>query len=195
MSKKPLIRLLACSVLEKEIRMLQQNQELPYSVEYIDSMYHMHPVQLEEALKQKLHPTEIKAERTVLIFGECHAHMDTMEKRTVARTRGMNCIEVILGKERYRQLRKEGAFFLLPEWAERWRQVFVEELGLNEGNARMFMKEMHQKLIYLDTGVTPVPNQLLLEIAAFTGLPVEIATVKLDQLLASVQEAVKEVSQ
>ncbi len=193
-SNKPMVQLLACSVLAEEIRWLQQNHQLPYTVEFIDSMYHMRPAQLEEELNKKLVQNATQ-EKLVLVFGDCHAHIDQQESTTVRRTRVMNCIELILGKERYRQLQREGAFFLLPEWTGRWRQIFSEELGLSSKNAQGLMQETHQKLMYLDTGLRPVPYQTLEDIGAFTGLPVETEAVSLYHLQRAVLEAVKGVTE
>ena len=48
------------------------------------------------------------------------------------------------------------------------RQLWPEmgELGLLGPTARTFMREMHSRLIYLDTGLVPVPNADLSEATA-----------------------------
>jgi hypothetical protein len=109
----------------------------------------------------------------------------------VRRTEGINCCEIILGRDTYRQLRREGAFFLMPEWALSWRKIFVSQLGLLGPRAKSFMQEMHTKLIYLDTGILPVPQAELAEASEFLGLPVEILPVSLAPLLANLQQSLK----
>jgi hypothetical protein len=121
--------------------------------------------------------------------------MDTFESGSgTARTQGINCCEIILGSETYKRLRKEGAFFLMPEWALSWKRVFMDQLGLLGPCAKNFMQEMHTRMIYLDTGLIGVPHEVLAEASEFLGLPVEILPVSLDPLLASLKRAAQSAS-
>jgi len=81
----------------------------------------------------------------------------------------------------------------MPEWALSWRQIFVGQLGLLGPCAKTFMQEMHSRMIYLDTGLVPVPHATLLEASEFLGLPVEILPVSLDPLLSSLRQAAQSV--
>ncbi len=185
-------RIIACSIFQAEIQYLIEQNLLKGSVEFLDSMYHMHPAQLEIKLDELLQ-TDINDSDmcNVLVYGECYAGMSKVSTPGVYRTNAMNCIELVLGREQYRKLRKEGAFFLLPEWTHRWQQVFSEELGLNERIAKDFFGEMHKRLIYLDTGIKPVPHNVLNEVSVFTGLPVQVLPVTLDKMLKTIMEAMK----
>lgn len=51
------------------------------------------------------------------------------------------------------------------------------------------MQELHTRLIYLDTGLLPVPHETLQEASEFLGLPFEILPVTLEPLLASLHRA------
>lgn len=183
---------IACSIFRKEIEALQASGQLDLPVEFLNSMLHLVPARLEARLDTALgaardqHPDR----DVVLAYGDCCGHMDTFESEPgTARTTGINCCEILLGSEAYRRLRKEGAFFLMPEWALSWKQVFVSQLGLLGPCAKTFMQEMHTRLIYLDTGLIPVPHASLSEASEFLGLPVEILPVSLDPLLASLKQA------
>ena len=186
--------LLACSIFTNEISMLQQEGLILYPVEYIDSSYHMAPVKLQAELDKIITKNLNKELQMVLVLGECHARMDQTEIAEVKRTFGINCIEIILGKERYHQLRSEGAFFLMPEWTSRWENIFLQELGLTKENAEMIMNEMHTKLVYLDTGVQDIPWDTLDEIKHFTGLPMKVEKVNLEKFRHTIQQQVKEVT-
>ena len=191
------VRCISCSIFKKEIEALQASGQLDLPVDFLNSMLHMVPAKLETRLQEALSSASALApdRDTVLAYGDCCGHMDTFEKETgTARTEGINCCEIILGRDTYRKLRKEGAFFLMPEWALAWRQVFVGQLGLLGPCAKAFMQEMHTRLIYLDTGLVPVPHLALQEASEFLGLPVEILSVSLDPLLANLQEAVRSAS-
>jgi hypothetical protein len=67
--------------------------------------------------------------------------------------------------------------------------VFQHELGLSAEVARELMRENRGELVYLDTGLTPVPRATLDECAAFMGLPCRVEPVGLDSLLALLLEA------
>jgi len=185
---------IACSIFRKEIEALRASGQLDLPVEFLNSMLHMVPAKLETSLQSALGAarTEDSDRTVVLAYGDCCGHMDTFEAEPgTARTEGINCCEIILGSETYRRLRKEGAFFLMPEWALSWKKVFVGQLGLLGATAKSFMQEMHSRLIYLDTGLVPVPHADLEEASAFLGLPVEIMSVSLDPLLASLNQAIQ----
>ena len=53
------------------------------------------------------------------------------------------------------------------------------------------MQENQDSLVYLDTGVIPVPVKTLHEISEFFGMPMGIITVSLDQMLQAVSSAVE----
>jgi len=183
---------IACSIFRKEIGALQASGALDMPVEYLNSMLHMVPAQLEVRLQKALREARAQApdQPLVLAFGDCCGHMDTFASEPgTSRTEGLNCCEIILGHDIYRQLRREGAFFFMPEWAPDWRKIFVGQLGLAGLCAKTFMQDMHTRLVYLDTGILPVPHAELAEASEFLGLPVEILPVSLDPLLANLKQA------
>jgi len=183
---------ISCSIFRKEIEALQASGRLDLPVEFLNSMLHLVPARLETRLQEVLGAARNgePGREVVLAYGDCCGHMDTFESEPgTARTEGINCCEIILGRETYRRLRKEGAFFLMPEWALSWKQVFVSQLGLLGPCARTFMQELHTRLIYLDTGLLPVPHETLQEASEFLGLPFEILPVTLEPLLASLHRA------
>jgi hypothetical protein len=51
------------------------------------------------------------------------------------------------------------------------------------------MGENRGLLVYLDTGLVPVPEQELLDFSAYSGLPLQVETVTLDSMLATLLEA------
>ena len=163
---------------------------LDLPVVYLDSMLHMSPGRLAARLEDVLSPILNKGRRVVLAYGDCCSQMADWESLPgVARVDGMNCCEMLLGREDYRALRREGAFFLLPEWTLRWREIFATELGLTRENASGLMRDMHRKLIYLDTGTMPVPESALTECSQYCGLPFEVRRVELRHFAGAIREA------
>jgi hypothetical protein len=173
---------------------LQAEGALSGPVHFLSSMLHLTPEVLDRTLKDVVARETARGHRLVLAFGDCCAHMADLEAPgSVVRAAGINCCEIILGRETYRRLRKEGAFFVMPEWALRWREVFATGLGLSSVNAQALMAEMHTCLVYLDTGQIPVPREHLADLADFTGLPLEILPVSLEPLLATLRASLRRV--
>ena len=181
---------IACSIFRREIEELQARGSLGVSVRYLGSMLHMVPAELGLQLDALIQQEQAKGQDILLGYGDCCAHMLDLEQEPgISRLEGINCCEILLGRDRYHALRRTGAFFLLPEWAMRWRAILEEELGLTASNARDLMRDLHTRLVYVDTGFVPVPEAALEEASAFTGLPWEVLTVDLDHLRAALRGA------
>lgn len=181
---------IACGIFRKEIEALREQKLVDISFSYLVSMLHMQPAELDKRLQAAIEKGQQNGDDIILVYGDCCPHMHDFESAgKIVRTAGMNCCEIMLGRELYRQLRSEGAFFLMPEWTLRWREVFQRHIGLEGENARSYMTEMHSKLTYIDSGLNPIPESHLHEISDYTGLPVEIREVALDHLLAAIRDA------
>ncbi|MCK5174947.1 MAG: DUF1638 domain-containing protein [Planctomycetes bacterium] len=184
---------IVCSIFRQEVESLQAEGKLDFPLRFLDSMLHMKPAKLRLQLTTLIKKELGQGNRILLIYGDCHSHMvDLGEHPDVVRTEGVNCCEILLGSQKYRQLRKEGAFFLLPEWAVRWKEVFQHELGLNKDNARSFMADLHTKLIYLDTGSAPIPEDALQEFPDYCDLSWSVMKVSTEHLLESIRQAVRQ---
>jgi hypothetical protein len=187
------ITAIACSIFRDEIESLRRENKIAIPVIYLDSMLHMFPDRLHERLDKVIKNELESGKKIIIIYGECSPYMDKYNNHAnVKRIGGINCVNIFLDEQVYRSLRKEGAFFLIHEWALRWKEIFQNEFGLNAENAKSFMSEMHTKLIYLDTGSAAVPVDTLNEISAYCGLAYEITKVTLDVFANRVNEAIEE---
>lgn len=184
--------LLSCSILREEIQALRRAGRLDCPVQFVESMLHIHPERLDQVLAVELAAARARGESVALAYGDCSASMpDFSTDPAVTRTPCQNCCDLLLGREEFRRWRREGAFLLMPEWTRRWRNIFQKELGLNETNARDLMREMHTKLVYLDTGLVPVPEEELRACSEYCGLPYEVCRVSLDTLCQSLQQVLQ----
>ncbi len=157
---------------------------------FLDSMLHMYPPLLEATLTAALEHHDGQSGRLVLVYGDCSARMlDLVRRFRVGRVNVINCAQLLVGRDRYRLLMREGAFLVLPEWARRWEHLMSSELGLTRGVARELMGENRVVLVYLDTGLVPAPEQELAEFSSYTGLPWRVEAVTLDSMLAALLEA------
>lgn len=184
------IVLVCCSVFHAEVQSLVEAHWPGLGLRVLDSMLHMRPEQLARQLSEVVAEELAAAHGVVLVYGECCSQMNTLvNPGRVVRTRTSNCCELLLGHEAYRRLSREGAFFLLPEWTCRWRQVFTDALGLSHDNATHLMRDMHKTLIYLDTGVRAVPTEALEACSEYCGLPYQVLPVSLESLRSALEEA------
>ncbi len=182
--------IVCCSVLKAEVQSLSKERWPDHKLVFLPSMMHMHPERLASSLEALLGAELKQGHAVVLIYGDCCARMGALEALPgVVRTRGRNCCELLLGSAEYRRLSREGAFFLIPEWARRWKEIFATELGLNHANATSLMRDMHRKLVYLETGIVPVPEKELQECSNYCGLPYEVLPISLELLRSAIEEA------
>jgi hypothetical protein len=177
--------LVSCSIFRQEIQHIGGQITDRCSLTFLDSMLHMHPHRLDTILQRVV---QTAAQPLLLVYGDCCPHMaEWTNPPHVRKISGLNCCDIILGHDAYRRLRRERVFFFMPEWTARWEEVFRRELGLeNRELAREFMHEMHDRLVYLDTGLTETPYETLADIEAFFDMPVTVMHPGLDQLKAAI---------
>jgi hypothetical protein len=181
---------LSCGVVRAELEELQRRGLIDGELLFLDSMLHMEPRQLQARLTDALVRESGSSGCLVLVFGDCSAHMLDLARRFRAgRVEVINCAQLLLGRERYRQLMRDQAFLILPEWALRWEHIMKNELGLNESVARGLMGDHRGVLVYLDTGLVPVPEPQLVAFSAYAGLPWRVEAVTLDHMLQALQAA------
>jgi Protein of unknown function (DUF1638) len=181
---------LSCGVVRAELEQLHGQGSITGELFFLDSMLHMDPHKLETALMAALENKSGKGNYLVLVYGDCSAHMlDIVRRFQVGRVKVINCAQLLLGRERYRQLMREEAFLILPEWSKRWEHIMKNELGLNSSVAHDLLGENRGVLVYLDTGLVPVPEQELKEFSSFSGLSWRVEKVALDLMLAALLQA------
>jgi len=189
------ITCLACGVFRNELEALAAKGLIDFKVHTLESMLHMEPAKLEKAMDSAIH--RYPDNKYLLLYGDCQPHMHEMnDRKNTSKIAGMNCCEILLGKDTYRKLQREKAFIFLPEWALRWREIFTKELGFDKPeNAKAFLKEHLDKMVYIDTGITQVPNQVLKEIREFFDMPIEVMSISLDIFKLKIDNALHKFDQ
>ncbi len=188
----PPLTVISCSVFRPELSALADRGRLAFPVRFLDSSLHMRPEKLHARLRRMVRQERRQGNLVLLVYGDCSAFMSELgEEEGVLRTTGLNCGELLLGKERHRTLRKERAFLLFPEWVKRWRTILLKLPGLDEETTRLMMRDMHTRFVYLDTGAAPVPEEALRACGGHFGLPVEVCETGLDHLLLRLTEAAR----
>jgi len=181
---------LSCGVLRDELRELHSRGLITGELVFFSSMLHMNPPELEATLRAALERRAGDEACLVLVFGDCSARMlDLVRQFRVGRVDAINCAQLLVGRERYRQLMREEAFLILPEWGRRWEHIMKRELGLSKVVAQELMGENRGVLVYLDTALTPIPRQELADFSSYSGLPWRVEAASLDHCLAGLLEA------
>jgi diguanylate cyclase (GGDEF)-like protein/PAS domain S-box-containing protein len=185
------ITAIACSVFRPELSALAERGLLPrFPIRYVDSLLHMRPAELQARLQEVLKEERRSSSGTLLIIGDCSAQMTDLETDPdVIRVAGANCGEMLLGKQLHKALIKDGAFFLFPEWAERWREILLGFPDMDAEMSKKMMRDMHKRFVYLNTGVVPVPSEALKACGDFFDLPCEVMDVGLDKFGKAIREA------
>ncbi len=187
---------ITCTVFRTALETLHERGEFDLPVRYLDSMLHMRPDELSRRLEAQIERECDRGNQVLLLYGDCDPFMiERVSKPGICRPKGVNCFELLLGRDRFRQLRREGAFFVLPDWARRWQEVVQLGIGSQRENIRCVMTDMHSKLVYLDLGSVPVPEEDLRAFSDYVGLPWEVVSVSTDHLRAAIETAAEELSQ
>lgn len=176
-----------CGVLQAEVEELRRRGRLQGEFCFLNSMLHMEPLRLEATLKG-IH--ERKNQPVVFVYGDCCPAMLQLSSRPGAgRVGGINCCQLLLGRARYRELMHKEAFIMLPEWTKRWKEIIEQELGLGEAVARDLFQDNRGTVVYLDTGLVPIPEKELNACAEYIGLPIQMEQVGLEHLLEELNNA------
>ena len=171
---------LCCGVLRNEIESFFALSGLEDELVFFDSMLHMKPKCIERNLRDYLGEKLQEDSSAIIIYGDCCPGMLEIEKMaSVCRVQALNCAQLLLGPSKYRELIREGAYFLLPEWLLRWREVFEKEMGMDRQNLCCLMNENHQFLVYLDTGLKKVPAKELQECSRYLEMKCRIESIDL----------------
>ena len=182
--------LVGCGVLQREIRWLIEKNGWPLETCFLDSALHSELDKLSASLTGAL---ERYRDRDVIVFyGCCHPLMDEMLVRFgVIRTEGQNCVDMLLGHQRFSEELAGGAFFLLEEWARRWDRIIAATFG--DARLDVVREIFHEDRTHLLCVRTPCSGdfaEAAESAARLVDLPIEWTDVTLDSLEAVLQRAI-----
>lgn len=191
--------IVACGIfqpeLEKVLTQIREESTLDeaVSITYVTPALHVDYHKLKQGITGALDQVDRAEQKTVLLFGAmCHPELDAFtEKYPVVRLLPGNCIELILSKERQREIENSArVFYLTPGWLQNWQKIFKEGQGWDEIDARQNFG-FYDKILLLDTGVSQFSDEDLLEFFEYTQVPIEIEPVDLTVFKKHVAEAVQ----
>ncbi|MCP4113315.1 MAG: DUF1638 domain-containing protein [Desulfobacteraceae bacterium] len=189
------VRCISCGIFRKELKILLAEKKLDLKVSYLNSMLHMETEKLERLIGRVVDSVNRKNERAVILYGDCCPNMhEICSGNDFIRVDGINCCQIVLGRKRFRELISAGAFFLMPEWLAHWREIFQETFGFDPDSAKDFMRHYHKMLVYIDTGIEPLPADVLEELADFCGLSFYIENVTFEHLWNGLTEVLEKLN-
>ena len=191
------VRIVACGIFQPELEQVlrQIREERPndslIDVTYVPPALHVDYDKLKDGITDAL--DQVSEQKKILLFGSmCHPEIgEFTEKYHVVRLSPGNCIELILGKERQKEIEKTAkVFYLTPGWLLNWKDIFRQGQGWDEIDARINMG-FYDKILLLDTGVSEFSDEDLLEFFEYTQVPIEIEKVDLAVFKENVVQAIE----
>ena len=184
----PLPALMGCGVLRREIELLSRKNGWDLRPRYLPSFPHCGSDLVELSLESELERQ--RGDPAFVLYGLCHPRMDSLVASFgLRRVRGENCMEMLLGSEKYIEELAGGAFFLLEEWARDWKPL----AGMVMGHDKASMVEIFRLDRTHILGIrTPASGDFSAEAvfaAEDAGLPLRWIDVGLDVLEARLLEA------
>lgn len=173
--------LIACGILEKEIRYLAGKNGWDLRQIYLPSGLHVDFIHLETSLVKclRLH----QGEKGIVFYGACHPCMDRIiSDAGTIRTPGQNCVDIFLGHETFCHKLQEGAFFLFEDWAHHWREIVGAVMPGNPEIMKSIFRSAHKYLLALRTPCSGDFSAEAAIVSEMTGLPLRWFDAGLDNL-------------
>ncbi len=189
MSDKPLL-ILGCGIFAKEIKALIGKNRWDAETAFLDSALHNYLDKLAKGLTGSLAK---RSDRDIVVFyGCCHPLIDRMVATAgCVRVAGQNCVEMLLGRERFDAELEQGAFFLLEEWALRWTVITRELYGKNPEILREVFGGDRSYMLAVRTPCSGDFTAAAEKAAEMVGLPLRWSDAGLEHLEAVLAEAIR----
>ncbi|MEI6559494.1 MAG: DUF1638 domain-containing protein [Rhodospirillaceae bacterium] len=184
----PLI--LGCGIFRKEVAYLVRKNGWRIDTAFIDSGLHYSFHKLGRGLTGSL------AKRTgreiIVFYGCCHPLMDRMVADAHAiRVQGQNCIDILLGRERFDRELAAGAYFLLEDWAVRWDEITGRVFGSRPEIIQEIFQGDRRTMLALRTPCSGDFTAAAERAATLVGLPLIWEDVGLDHLEETLRVAIE----
>jgi len=172
-------RLIACEIFKQEL-----NEILSFdngvSIQWLDAALHAKPDKMKVELEKTTaaHKND-PSNSIVFLFGNgCHPDICEITKSCGSRTLPVNnCIQALLGPEETKRLEANRTMIITPGWMTAWQSI-MDGLGWDEVDTRINLGR-YDRILLLDTGITPVSDEEILLFYDLVQVPIEIEPVGL----------------
>lgn len=161
--------LVSCGILKNEIKQIIANNKWPVNVRFLDSSLHIDLDKLSTSLTTAL--SKCSSKKKVVIYGTCHPKMDEfLSNAKATRTCGQNCVELLLGKDRFSHELSKGAFFLFEDWATRWETISYNYFG-DWNIMKEIFQDAHKYILCIRTPCSGNFEKYAKQVSKRVGLP------------------------
>jgi hypothetical protein len=183
--------MVGCGILHKEIDHLIRKNGWNVETQFLDSALHNYFNRLQSQLEGALADNEARHRHCVVFYGACHPRMESiLDQHHTVRTRGQNCIVMLLGYERFMDELSKGAYFLLEDWALTWEPMITEAFGRNVAVVREIFHSSHKFMTAIRTPCSTDFTAAAEAAARFVDLPLQWVDVDLTHLEQVLAEAI-----
>ena len=188
---RPLV-LVGCGILHKEVDYLIRKNGWNVETRFLDSALHNYLAKLESQLNTALAQSEGQGRDALVFYGCCHPRMeDILERHHTLRTRGQNCIVMLIGYEAFMRELEQGAYFLLEDWALTWEPMITQCFGKNLGVVREIFHSSHKYITAIRTPRSGEFAAAAEAAAAFVDLPLRWMDSDLSHLEGVLADAIE----
>jgi len=184
------LQLIGCGILRKEVKWLIEKNDWPMDTNLLASALHSELDKLERGLKGSL--VKFRDRKTIVFYGCCHPLMDQiLEEGDTLRTEGQNCVEMVLGNERFTEELLKGAFFLFEDWALHWDHITKVTFGHHPEIMRDIFQGDRKYFLALRTPCSGDFTAEAERAAQQVGLPLQWLDVGLEHLESVMRKAIE----
>jgi hypothetical protein len=189
--------LVICGALGKEVKDIVDRRGWDVDIYGVSALLHLYPSRIVDELRDRLHALRPRYERLVVVYGDCGMNgrlEPLLDEFGAARLRGPHCYEMFAGEERFRRVSddKPGTFFLTDWLVRNFDRAVVRGLGLDrDSELKSMVFGNYEAVMYLRQVPSPRLAEKATKIAAYLGLPLEIADVGLGELEDRLAELVE----
>jgi hypothetical protein len=189
--------LVICGALGKEVKDIVDRRGWDVDIYGVSALLHLYPSRIVDELRERLHALRPRYERLVVVYGDCGMNgrlEPLLDEFGAARLRGPHCYEMFAGEERFRRVSddKPGTFFLTDWLVRNFDRAVVRGLGLDrDSELKSMVFGNYEAVMYLRQVPSPRLAEKATKIAAYLGLPLEIADVGLGELEDRLAELVE----
>lgn len=185
------VRMVGCGILHKEVNYLIRKNGWNVETQFLDSALHNYLNKLSSQLDAGLEFNEGNGRQTIVFYGACHPLMESiLGKHGTIRTHGQNCIDMLIGMERFTAELSKGAYFLLEDWALTWEPMITEAFGRNPAVVREIFHSSHKYVVAIRTPCSTDFTAAAEAAARFVDLPLQWMDANLDHLESVLAEAI-----
>lgn len=170
--------LIACKIFEDELgSLLSLNQDL--RVHWIDAALHADSDRMKQELDSVIGTVTGDLGKLCFLFGSgCHPDMSSITESCGAKLpTGKNCIHLLVGPERTKQLEENRTMVITPGWLKAWPAI-MEGLGWDEVDVRINIG-IYDRIVLLDPGIITISDEEILEFYELVQVPIEIEEINL----------------